>query len=144
MPKGLYLTVPTTHISTGNVVALCIPKGRDADLYKARSYLPESGRCESGIAPVLKPVAATAGDDVRVVAGRVLINGRAIPNGEIASMDSAGRAIPHLRDGWTRVLADGEAFVMATYSARSLDSRYYGHIPTSLIVARAYPLLTTR
>jgi type IV secretory pathway protease TraF len=41
-----------------------------------------------------------------------------------------------------RVIADGEVFLMNWDEPGSLDSRYFGPLPTSAIIGRAEPLWT--
>ncbi|MGT2457757.1 conjugative transfer signal peptidase TraF [Cupriavidus basilensis] len=140
MPRGLYLTVPVKQYARGMLAAICLPKGAAADLYRARHYLPESTRCSSGVAPVLKPVAGVAGDVVGIDHAGVSINGAVVPNSAVLDTDSQGAGIPHLPVGWQTRLAPGQVFALATHAARSLDSRYYGVLPDSQIIARAFPI----
>ena len=144
MPEGIYLTVPTRGIQRGDTVALCIPSGQHADLYRARGYLPASTRCDSGVAPVLKPLVAAGGDVVEVRHQQVFVNGNPVPNSWLAHSDSAGRSMPAIADGWKQTLSSDEVFALATFADRSLDSRYYGPVPRALVLAKAYPLFTIR
>ncbi|WP_404995448.1 conjugative transfer signal peptidase TraF [Cupriavidus pauculus] len=144
MPEGVYLTVPARKIQRGDTVALCIPTGQHAALYLARGYLPASIRCASGVAPVLKPLVAVGGDVVEVRGRRVLVNGNPVPNSGLADTDSAGRPMPAISDGWKQTLSSGEVFALATFADRSLDSRYYGPVSLSLVLAKAYPIFTFR
>lgn len=140
MPAGLYATWPTVGHHRGMIAVICLPPGDAATLFRARGYLPPSPRCTSGVAPILKPVAAVAGDVVHVTAAGVEINGHLVPNTQLFDTDQAGREIPHLPVGWQKQLASGEFFALSTHTARSLDSRYVGVLSTGQIVAAAHPL----
>jgi conjugative transfer signal peptidase TraF len=95
----------------------------------ARSYLPSR-------ASLLKIVVGLPGDDVRVDAAGVSINGRSF--GPVPAADRRGRPLaPFVL---SRHLLAGEAFV-ATPTPGSFDSRYFGPISlSSMVVAR--PLWT--
>ena len=60
--------------------------------------------------------------------------------GAARERDSHGRTLPVWQG--CRVIADGEVFLMNWSEPASLDSRYFGPIPSSAIVGRAEPLWT--
>ncbi|PPD54915.1 MAG: hypothetical protein CTY12_02080 [Methylotenera sp.] len=137
---GVYIMRDRVDVSTlknGDIVSACIPDGPMAQVFKARSYVPESPRCSSGLSPVIKNLAALPGDFVSVGANGVSINGVYQANSKLYSSDSKGNAMEHLPVGWSRVLAPGEFFLLATRIDRSLDSRYYGLIKTMDLQGKA-------
>jgi conjugative transfer signal peptidase TraF len=137
---GLYLMqdrVAMVELKKGDLVSACIPAGPMAEIFKNRGYVPDSPRCSSGLAPIIKPVAALEGDFVSISEAGVFINGELIPRSKVYSTDSKGRSIEHLPLGWTKTLGPNEIFVMATRLERSLDSRYYGVLQTTDLVGKA-------
>jgi len=140
MPTGLYLLSPVTRIDRDNLVAACIPKSDLTDNYMARGYLP-SGDCPSGMARVLKPVAALAGDEVRIEEDGVTVNGVSIAGSQVADLDSHGRPLPHLPISWRQKLPTDSYFLLSTHSSRSLDSRYFGPVDRADVVYRARALM---
>lgn len=141
MPRGLYALKPLQPPAPGQLVAACIPP-LHAGVYAVRGYVPPSPACPSGLAPVLKPVVATAGDTVAVSAAGVHVNGVLQPRSQLVSTDSQGLPIVHLAHGWHRQLAPGEVFLLATHSERSLDSRYYGPVTLADLRGIAAPVFT--
>jgi conjugative transfer signal peptidase TraF len=142
MPTGLYLLSPVSQIVRNQLVAGCIPKSDLTDEYAARGYLPKSTDCPSGLARILKPVAAIGGDQVRIGEDGVMVNGRLISGSQVRDVDSAGRPLQHLRVGWERQIPKGSCFLLSNYSPRSLDSRYFGIVENGDLVYRARALLT--
>jgi conjugative transfer signal peptidase TraF len=140
MPRGVYLTRPVSEPKIGDWVSLCIPSD-SAPVYRSRGYLPESSRCPSGLAPVMKPIVATSGDIVSIEHDGIRVNDLLIPNSPIFDTDSNGRSISHLPLGWSSRLAASEYFVLATFHPRSLDSRYYGPIRRIQILQSLIPLI---
>lgn len=124
MPRGWY--APTdAPIRVGSIVKACPPK-----LAIERQYVRE-GDCNGG-EPLLKPVAALAGDHVRVEASGVWINGEY--RAALLAADSAGR--PLAAAEVDRALLPGEVFLLSTYNGKSFDSRYFG--PVALGACAAY------
>jgi conjugative transfer signal peptidase TraF len=142
MPRGLYLVGNLAEPQRGEIVSLCIPNLEAAEVYRERDYLPPSSRCPAGLAPVLKPIAASPGDTVRVDAAGTWVNGGLLRNSKVFNTDSQGKPIQHLPLGWKKRLDTGEYFMLANHIERSLDSRYYGTVQRSDMLCRAVPLLT--
>lgn len=137
-PFGLYRRADAP-ITRGVLVAVCLPAEVAADGLR-RGYLM-AGPCASGTAPVLKPVAAVAGDTIDLSATDVRINGQHIPHSATADVDSHGRPLPHL--AWGRyTVGEGTLWLLSTYTPKSWDSRYYGAIAESLVLHTVQPVLT--
>ena len=93
----------------------------------------------SGWALLLKPVAAVAGEWVCAHNETLWIGGQSY--GQVYQV-AQGKPLPHLEEGCFEVEA-GRVF-LASAAARSMDSRYFGAIPISVIAGRATPLWTWR
>lgn len=142
MAQGLYLVKRMAVPQRGDVAAVCIPNVEAAKVYRERDYLPTSPRCAVGIAPVMKPIVAVPGDQVRLDASGVWINGQLLPNSRVFDTDSQGLPIQHLPVGWQKTMAADEFFMLANRIERSLDSRYYGPVRRVDLHGAAVPLIT--
>lgn len=140
-PPGLWLISPldAAGIGRGTMVELCPPPAPAVAALREAGILTDGWprRCPgSGVTPLLKPVAAVAGDRVTVAQGApVSVNGETLPN-------SAARAgLPAWPDGEYAVEA-GQVWVFSGYSPRSFDSRYFGPVAIAQVHGIARPLLT--
>ena len=70
MPVGVY-RITDRPIVKGAIIGACVPESY-ATLAKSRDYLG-SGSCPSGLRPVMKHVAAVAGDEIAISAKEVLL-----------------------------------------------------------------------
>lgn len=139
MPRGLWRVAPAAGpIPRGAIVSLCLPQGPLLRLALRRGYLG-AGPCPGGAEPLLKPVAAIAGDVVRVTAAGIAVNGTLLPNSAALKQDSAGRPLRPVPPGTWRV-APGAVWLVSTYAARSFDSRYFGPVPVSAVHGTARPV----
>jgi conjugative transfer signal peptidase TraF len=138
MPVGLY------HISAadrapvkGDIVKLCPPAAIAAEANE-RGYMPK-GPCPGDTVPLLKIVAATAGDVVDVSRDRIVVNGYVLPGSAQQSRDSAGRSLRGYPAGRYRLRAG--VIWLWTPNPRSWDSRYYGPVPAADVSGFAQLLL---
>lgn len=139
LPVGLWSLAPAPKaLRAGHIAEFCLPPAVAA-LAIERRYVG-AGRCPDGSMPLLKPVAAVAGDTVEVTASDVLVNGRQVVPAGIAR-DSQARPMTPVPPGQYRV-AEGQAWLLSAYNPNSFDSRYWGPIPASLVLRVAHPLLT--
>lgn len=129
-PLGLYRIVAPVDISRGDLV-LVHPPETARRLAVARGYLP------AGV-PLVKRIAAIAGDIVCANSGGLTVNGEHVADARHA--DSLGRPL----EPWSgyRALDRDEFLVLMTTVPASFDSRYFGPVARSLIVGRAVPLWT--
>jgi len=128
-PRGFYAV---RHDVIRHGVWLLTRLPADAARFAAeRRYLPSN-------VPLLKRVAALAGDHVCARAGRVFVNGMVVAS--VLNYDRQGRPLAP----WTgcRTLDDGEVFVISTLHEASFDSRYFGPIPRTSTVGMAVPIWT--
>lgn len=132
VPIGLYAARSPDGVRTGDLVAAHAPPAV-ARLMASRGYLPAS-------LPMLKHVAATAGDTVCRSGARVSIDGS--PVALAHAHDRAGRLLPV----WSgcRTLRQAEVFLLNPASPGSFDGRYFGPIPARSITAILTPLWLPR
>lgn len=126
-PRGWYRVIPSKRARNGDLVVSQLP-APIAALASARGYLPRS-------VPVLKRVAAVAGEWVCIRSGEVEIDGRVVAS--TLSFDSRGRPLA----GWRhcRRLVTGELFLLNAAAPASFDSRYFGPIDVSFVRGIAVP-----
>ncbi len=130
-PVGLWRVLPAasrTQLGVGDYV-LFWPDRRSARLFARRGYLPRG-------VPLLKRVAAVAGQTVCEHDGEVAIDGH--PLARALPVDGQGRRLV----AWSgcHSLAKGEIFVLIPSVPTSLDGRYFGPTPISAVIGRATPL----
>ncbi|SDF06411.1 S26 family signal peptidase [Rhodospira trueperi] len=128
-PVGLYRVV-ARPAERGPLVLVNPPADVDA-LAAERGYLP------AGL-PLIKRVAAVAGDHVCAVGSAVVLHTETVIRRLEA--DAAGRPLPH----WSgcRRLTDGEIFLLMADAPDSFDSRYFGPVPLASVMGRLVPLWT--
>ena len=138
MPIGLWLETSAQLVRSGDVVLLCLLDTPAERLGRSRGYIAR-GSCPTGGEVLLKPVAATAGDDVEVTPSGISVNGIAIRNSAQLSRDSLGRPLPAFPAGQYRV-PFGELWLVSAHNARSFDSRYFGPVPVAAVRGTVRPL----
>jgi conjugative transfer signal peptidase TraF len=129
-PVGLYYVHPAGALFVTTLVLAMPPEPLASSLAQA-GYLPR------GI-PLLKRILAVPGQSV--CRDKLIITVDGVEVGTARERDRRGRSLP----AWhgCRTIADGEVFLMSWGEPASLDSRYFGPIPTSAIIGRADPLWT--
>lgn len=124
VPYGLYRLAPIrAPLARGPVVLFPVPESVQ--------------HVWSRWTPLLKPVAAVAGDVVCSTEGRLCINGE---DYGAVRRTAHGTPLPHIQAGCTAV-QDGEVF-LASPIRGSLDSRYFGPVRIADLTAHALPVLT--
>jgi conjugative transfer signal peptidase TraF len=138
LPRGIYQEVGGSP-SRGVTAVWCLPDST-ARWARQRGYLNQ-GECPGDAEPIGKVILAVAGDTVDLSAAGVSLNGRAVAGTALPSRDSRGRPAPHA--GYRRyVIAPGEVWLWSPYTARSFDSRVFGPVPLSALVAVVRPMWT--
>ena len=139
LPIGIWrVSLLDRDLRRGDIVSFCPP---DTPVFREawrRGYL-SAGHCEGGYEPLLKPVAAIAGDRVSGTHEGIRINGRLIANSKSLTLDGSGRTLPS-PGAKNFILAEGEVWVISSYNPLSFDSRYFGPVPISSIEGLALPL----
>jgi conjugative transfer signal peptidase TraF len=129
-PLGFYWISHDQAVSRGDLVLAALPE-------VARRLAAERGYLPAGV-PVVKRVAALAGDVVCAESGIVVINDRVAA--QTLFMDRQGRPLPAWRG--CRALAGSEVFLLMEDVRDSFDGRYFGPIDATAIIGRLVPLWT--
>jgi conjugative transfer signal peptidase TraF len=123
LPPGLYRIVPARN---GSDLLIC-PTGVAEKVSIEREYRVKSLGCGDGYAPLLKPIAARAGDTVTLSEAGVAVNGKLLQNSKQYSKDGIGRPMPLVPLG-TYAVVPGTVWVISSYNRFSFDSRYFGPV----------------
>ena len=127
-PRGWYLVVPMIRAHPGDYVVALLPSDT-ATLAATRGYLPRS-------VPILKQIAAVAGQRVCIRDTVVYIDGNAVAR----TLDTDGRHHPLTAWADCRHLIGDELFLLNARNPASFDSRYFGPLDGSFVRGRAIPL----
>lgn len=130
VPTGLYHMRGTASLQVGERVAIDPPP-------RLRRYLAARGYLPTGV-PLLKEVAALAGDTVCRTGLLITINGK--PAGAARAHDRQERPLPEWQ-GCHRIAVD-ELFVMNPRATGSFDGRYFGPVKRAQLIGRASPVWT--
>lgn len=128
VPVGLYRLQSIDERYVAELVAV-VPPEPLATFLADGHYLPRG-------VPLLKHVLALPGQTV--CRNGLTVSVDTVAMGVARESDGRGRPMP----AWQgcRVIAPGELFLMNWQSADSLDGRYFGPIPASAVIGRAYPV----
>jgi conjugative transfer signal peptidase TraF len=126
-PVGLWAINPGAPIQVGDSV-LAWPSPAARRLAAQRHYLPAN-------VPMIKTVAAVAGDQVCAAQATITVNGRRVAVRRLA--DGRGRMLPWWR-GCQR-LSRGQ-LLLINPAPDSFDSRYFGPVGRGAIIGKATPL----
>jgi conjugative transfer signal peptidase TraF len=128
MPVGIYHIERSNRTAAkGDIVQLCADPAVAA-VARRLDYLPH-GSCPSDTAPMLKIVAAVAGDAVEVRDDAVIVGEHRLRGSATQARDSQGRSLQHFPRGLYR-MRSGEIWLW-TPNPLSWDSRYYGPQPAA-------------
>lgn len=128
VPVGLYRMRAASVPKVGDLVAV-LPPRQLAGLLAERHYLP------LGV-PMLKHVAAIAGQRVCRIGTRITVDGKHL--GDARGRDHLGRDLPVWKG--CRVLARDDIFLMNPNSPDSFDGRYFGPLSIATIIGRLTPV----
>ena len=143
MPRGLWRVVGSdAPLYRGEIVTICPPDTRPIRLGAGRGYIP-AGNCPGGYEPLVKPIAATAGDTVAVTPAGIVVDGEPVPGTAQLVQDSAGRPLRAYPAGFYQV-AEGDVWLLSGHDARSFDSRYFGPVPAANVQGVARPVWIVR
>ena len=137
LPVGFYRLVDAP-IERGTLVAACLPEHHGL-LGGERGYL-HRGLCPGGVAPVVKRVAAVAGDKVQVGDEGVFVNGSFLEE-PAPPTDTQGRRLAAWPPGLVQIAREE----LWLYSRRpnSWDSRFFGPVRRSAVLGIARPIWTS-
>lgn len=124
-PIGLYYVGPPTDAAPGEMV-IAWPPEEARELGAGRRYLPRN-------VPLVKRVAAAAGDRVCAIGEAIFVNGRLETLRRWS--DPSGRPMPW----WTgcEEVAAGDLFLLTPEMGEAFDGRYFGITRREQIVGRA-------
>jgi conjugative transfer signal peptidase TraF len=130
VPIGLYHLRPAYSFFVTELVVILPPE-------PLATFLDLNGYLPVGV-PMLKRVLALPGQTV--CRRGLAISVDEIETGEARDRDGRGRPLP--RWSGCRVVGEGELFLMNWQSDDSLDGRYFGFLPASAVIGRAFPMWT--
>ncbi|RTL78582.1 MAG: S26 family signal peptidase [Bradyrhizobiaceae bacterium] len=130
VPIGLYRVAPAGKLTVTELVAVQ-PPDPFATFLDLKDYLP------SGL-PMLKRIVALPGQVVCRIGLTITVDN--LEMGQARERDGRNRPLP----AWhgCLIIAEDEIFVMNWQSTDSLDSRYFGPLPASVVIGRALPVWT--
>jgi conjugative transfer signal peptidase TraF len=137
LERGFYIV---SRMPSANLVEFC-PEGKAAIISLERGYRTPGGTCADGGSPLMKPIAAVAGEHVEVTTNGIRVNGTLIPNSAAHFKDHRGRPLNPWPNG-EYIVPTGSLWVVSDFNGWSFDSRYFGPIPCSLVQHRLRPLWT--
>lgn len=126
LPRGIYKLYPPTDIKKGDIVVFEISK----DL---QEYMKQRGYILSNVTTLMKKVAAFSDDTIEIKNQEIFINN--ISWGKIYEFDSRYRPLKKLKNE-NLILKDDE-FLALSNTDKSFDSRYFGAIKRTKIVAKS-------
>lgn len=130
VPIGFYTVEPGASPGLGELAVVRAPEPI-ARFMAERGYLPAD-------VPLIKPVAALAGQTVCRAGLTITIDGRATAQAQAA--DRFGRPLPDWQG--CQVLGADRLFLMNPDRGDSLDGRYFGPTSAWAVIGRATPLRT--
>lgn len=124
-PVGLYAVTPGASVDTGDMVIARVPDPWRM-MAAQRRYIPAN-------VPLVKRVAAVAGDEVCALGHEVFVNGKWVVERHTA--DPSGRPMK----GWSGCvrLRGQQLFLLMPGSPASFDGRYFGVTEGGLVVGKA-------
>jgi conjugative transfer signal peptidase TraF len=124
-PVGLYRIGPSAQVRRGAMALAWAPA-------PARRMASERGYLPLGV-PLVKPVAAVAGDRVCAKGDRLFVDGR--PAARRRARDPSGRALPW----WSgcRRLGRGELLLLSAGVPDAFDGRYFGITRAAEVIGAA-------
>lgn len=137
MPRGLWQVSKAGEVARGDAVVVCAPPGPASQIGRERGYIGP-GMCPSDTGPLLKIVAAVAGDAVAVGPHGLAVNGAVLADTAQLAHDKAGRPLPVWPPGIYTV-QPGTAW-LTTPAADSWDSRYWGPVRLADALGVARPV----
>ena len=124
-PIGLYAVTPSAPIDSGDMVIARVPDPWRM-MAAQRHYIPAN-------VPLVKRVAAVAGDEVCALGHEIFVNGKWVVERRIA--DAKGRPMKWW-SGCVR-LRGRQLFLLMSDSPASFDGRYFGVTKGGLVVGKA-------
>jgi conjugative transfer signal peptidase TraF len=136
-PLGLWRIVALKRpVEVGDLVFICPPVTDSFEEARRRGYV-RRGLCPSGVAPLIKTVAALPGQHIEIGAN-VTVDGKPLASSIVRASDGEGRPITAFKTG---IVPPRNLFLHSSF-ASSYDSRYFGPVPDTGLLGLAWPVLT--
>lgn len=136
-PLGLWRIVAMNRpLRIGDLVFVCAPNSAVMREARLRGYL-RIGLCDGGTAPLIKTVAALAGQVIEVGA-EVHIDGGLLLHSRLLFVDGKQRPLRPYSGGR---IPNGEIYLHSDFPG-SFDSRYFGPLPVGNVLGLAQEVLT--
>jgi len=129
MPYWIWREASSLPVERGRVVSFCPTLNQTQQEANSASWLSKAD-CLDGLMPVLKFIAAVAGDKVLVSAEGISVNGELLQN---SSRDNSALLRNGLVLEGSYSVETGQLWLVSSYNSSSLDSRYYGPITSSQV-----------
>jgi conjugative transfer signal peptidase TraF len=113
MPRGVWWVRSGVPVARGEIAAACPPDRAELREAAQRGYIP-AGTCPGGYEPLVKPVAAVAGDLVTVTLRGIVVDGTPVASTAPLARDEAGRTLRAVPVGSYRV-APGEVWLLSGF-----------------------------
>ena len=127
-PAGIYRPDPNFNgLTKGDLVSVCLPHDW-AVFAQQRGYIGGGGPCADQSMPLVKQIGAIGGDPIN------------IEPETIQHIDSHGRPMPEFIVG-AYIVPKGMVWLYGN-DPRSFDSKYYGPVPESNVLALLKPVIT--
>lgn len=133
-PLGYYLAIPGLKYQKGDVVLICIPDDKYKLVFNQLGLI-DDGSCDNGLPHMLKTIAASKGDVIRVAESGIFINDKYQRN-SAQFQEGNGVNLYPLPVGWSHKLKADEFFLLGN-SLHSVDSRYFGIVTRKNVYRRA-------
>lgn len=136
-PLGLWRIEKLNRpVEAGDLVFICSPPTAPFKEARRRGYL-RRGLCPGGFAPLIKTVAALAGQRIEI-SDHVVVDGRSLAASVVRKTDGQGRTITPYPGG---IVPPRHLYLHSSF-ASSYDSRYFGPVPDSGLLGLARPVIT--
>ena len=138
MPIGFYkITVPN-QLQRGDDVMVCLPPAIGAVGLHHEYLMP--GKCPGGFEPIIKELIAVPGDTIVLTSETMIVGGKTYP-AHVRSKDHLDRPLAAITRG---TFANTQSYWLYGKNSPkdSWDSRYWGGVDRSSIIAIATPVAT--
>lgn len=133
--RGYYLVIKRNHYERNSIVQICIDDPKYQEVLRKLKLPFHNRQCRGGMDYLLKNIVGVAGDHVNINNQGVFINGVLQNNSNAINSFKGIDLYPTTKRRF--ILRRNEFFVLGT-TTHSYDSRYFGVIQESQIVAEAY------
>lgn len=130
LPRGIYRLYPPTNIKRGDIVIFNISE----DL---QSYMKQRGYILDNVTTLMKKAAAFSNDTVEIKNQEIFVNN--VSWGKVYKVDSKYRPLKNMKN--EDLILKSDEFIALSDVDKSFDSRYFGKVKTSEIIAKSKIIL---